>query len=73
MCFLARIWDKRKYTFTLMMSLFISMTLVVMKLKELFLIPQLQTEILGQLTVSSQISRYFDKNIGKIISIFGLT
>jgi hypothetical protein len=49
------------------------MTLVVMKLKELFLIPQLQTEILGQLTVSSQISRYFDKNIGKIISIFGLT
>lgn len=37
-----------------MMSLFINMTLVGMKLKELYLIPQLQTEILDQLTVSSQ-------------------
>lgn len=53
MCFLARIWDKLKYTSTPMMSLFINMILVVMKLKELSLIPQLQTEILDLLTVSS--------------------
>lgn len=54
MCYHVKTWDKHKYTFILMMSQFTNMTLVVIRLRELFLTPQLQTEILDRLIVSSQ-------------------